>query len=150
MIKKYVQLFCLCAILFVNPAMAASLNMPTGLWLAHDDEGKPTGFIRITEKAGIYTGVIEKGLPEITEEQFCTACKGDKKDQPLIGMVIIKNVKVKGNALIGDEILDPFTGKTYRVKLSLQEGGQQMEVRGFIGFSLFGRTQIWKRAQNGQ
>lgn len=147
---KYGLKLLLCSVLLLNTAIAKTVDEPTGLWKAHNDEGAPTGFIRVTQKAGVYTGVIENGLPDVTEEQFCTACKGARKGQPLIGMTIIKNVKANGDEYKGDEILDPFSGNTYRVKLKMIESGQKMEVRGFIGFSLFGRTQIWERVNNGK
>jgi len=122
-----------------------------GLWQTHDDDGKPTGHVRITQAAGIYTGKIEKGLPSDTEEKYCDACEGDRKGQRLIGMTILKKVTAKGNgAYQGKEILDPFSGKTYRVKLKLKETNQVLEVRGFVGLSLFGRTQLWKRVNDGE
>ncbi|MEE9332352.1 MAG: DUF2147 domain-containing protein [Methylophilaceae bacterium] len=123
----------------------------TGLWKAHDDKGKPTGYIRISEESAIYIGIVEKGLASDKEEKFCTACKGERKGQRLIGMTIIKGVVAKGdNSYLGTEILDPLSGNTYRVKLKLDNSGQLLEVRGYVGISLFGRTQIWKRAENGQ
>lgn len=150
MIKKYTCFLLLTSLMMLHFSVMAQTNTLTGLWKAHDDQGKPTGYIRITENKGIYTGVIEKGLQAEGVENICTACEGPRKNKPLIGMVIIKNVTAKGDTFIGDEILDPFTGKTYRVKLKLKSGGQQMEVRGFVGFSLFGRTQVWERAEHGQ
>lgn len=120
---------------------------PIGLWKSYDDQGKPTGFIRVTEDAGILIGRIERGLPEEKQAQFCSACKDERKNQPLLGMVIMKGVKAKGDFYEGDEILDPFSGNTYRVKLTLKAQGKKMEVRGFIGVSLFGRTQVWERAE---
>lgn len=94
--------------------------------------------------------MIEKGLETDKEDKYCTACKDERKDQKLVGMTILKNVKAKGDAYAGEEILDPFSGSTYRVKMKLKEAGKKLEVRGFIGISLFGRTQIWERADNGQ
>ncbi len=122
---------------------------PEGIWKAYDDDGQITGFVRIVKENGIYTGVIEKGLTADREEKYCTACKDERKDQKLIGMTIIKNVKASGETYAGDEILDPFSGNTYKVKLKLKDAGKKLEVRGFIGFSLFGRTQIWKRVDHG-
>lgn len=128
--------------LFVN----ASLD-PSGLWKTHDDKGKPTGYVRVQEDNGIYTGIIEKGLETDREEKYCIACKDDRKGQRLIGMTMLKNVKAKGDTYEGTEILDPFSGNTYRVKLSLKDAGKKMEVRGFVGLSLFGRTQVWERVE---
>lgn len=60
---------------------------------------------------------------------------------------MMKNVKAVGDVYEGSEILDPFSGNTYRVKLTLKDAGKKMEVRGFVGLSLFGRTQVWDRAE---
>lgn len=122
----------------------------SGLWKTHDDDGKPTGFVNISQEGDFFTGKIEKGLPTDAEEKYCDACKGARKGQRLIGMTILKGVKHKGEQVyIGEEILDPFSGNTYRVKLKLNEADETLEVRGYVGISLFGRTQIWKRANNG-
>ncbi len=135
--------------LLAGSAYSEGAASPEGLWKAYDDDGQITGFVRIVKENGIYTGVIEKGLPEDREEKYCTACKDERKNQKLIGMTIIKNVKASGEAYAGDEILDPFSGNTYKVKLKLKDAGKKLEVRGFIGFSLFGRTQIWERVDHG-
>ncbi len=138
-------------------AMALCLTMPAvanqlqGLWLSHDDNGKPTGYINILEENGVYKGVIEKGLDSDKEEKFCTACRDERKGKRLIGMTVLKEVmKKSNNNYQGAEILDPFSGNTYRVKLTLKDEGQTLDVRGYVGVSLFGRTQTWKRAENGK
>ena len=132
-------------------AFAGDADSPAGLWQTRDDDGKPTGYIRINEADGTYSAVIEKGMPQDKEEKYCTKCTDERKDRRLIGMTIMKNVKAKGvdkaTYYIGDEILDPLSGNTYRVKLTLKDAGKKLEVRGFIGISLFGRTQIWERAE---
>jgi len=128
-------------------ANASAAISPAGLWKTLDDKGKPTGYVRIQEDSGVYTGVIEKGLDTDKEDKFCTACKDERKNQKLVGMTMMKNVKAVGDVYEGTEILDPFSGNTYRVKLTLKEAGKKMEVRGFVGLSLFGRTQVWDRAE---
>jgi uncharacterized protein (DUF2147 family) len=132
---------------FTNLGFADTQLSPAGLWKAHDDKGKPTGYIRVKEDQGVFTGVIEKGLESDKEEKYCTACTDERKGHRLIGMTMLKQVKAKGDAYEGTEILDPFSGKTYRVKLAMKEAGQTMEVRGFVGVSLFGRTQVWQRVE---
>ena len=126
---------------------ATNMASPVGLWKTFDDDGQASGYVRIAETNGIYVGVIEKGLPSDKEEKYCTECKDERKGQRLIGMTIITNVKAKGDAFSGGQILDPFSGKLYRVKLKLIEAGKKLEVRGYIGISLFGRTQVWQRAE---
>lgn len=137
----------LIAAIFAQSLFAYASTDPSGLWKTHDDKGKPTGYVRVQEDNGVYTGVIEKGLDTDKEEKYCTVCKDERKGQRLIGMTMMKNVKSKGEGYEGTEILDPFSGNTYRVKLSLKEAGKKMEVRGFVGLSLFGRTQVWERVE---
>jgi uncharacterized protein (DUF2147 family) len=148
MFKRCILSMILIVMSQINFAWAADSASPAGLWKTFDDKGKPTGYVRINEAQGIYTGVIEKGLENEKQEEFCTACKDERKNQKMIGMTVIKNVKAKGDAFEGSEILDPFTGDTYRVKLTLKDAGKKLGVRGFVGFSLFGRTQVWERVEN--
>ena len=53
--------------------------------------------------------------------------------------------KKKDDEWKGGEILDPKNGKTYSCRLRLKDDGKKLEVRGYIGFSLFGRSQMWLR-----
>ncbi len=140
--------FCIACLVVISQIAYANSNLtPAGLWKAHNDKGVPTGYIRVTEQNGVFTGVIEKGLETDKEDKYCTSCKDERKNQKLVGMTMMKNVKAKGDTYQGDEILDPFSGNTYKVKLTLKEAGNTMEVRGFVGVSLFGRTQIWQRVE---
>jgi len=149
--KHICNLAALFSMLLFVTANATNMTSPVGLWKAYDDDGQESGYIRINESDGIYTGVIEKGLPTDVGEKYCTECKDERKDQKLIGMTIIKNVRAKGgDKFSGGDILDPFSGNIYSVKLKLLEAGKKLEVRGFFGISFFGRTQIWERAANGQ
>jgi len=146
MMSLAIKFFMLC-IVMLSGGVYANEQSPVGLWKAHDDKGKPTGFIRVTEDGGVLNGKIERGLPEEKEARFCLACQDERKNQPLVGMIMMKGVKAKADYFEGDEILDPFSGNTYRVKLKLKEQGKKMEVRGFVGLSLFGRTQVWERVE---
>lgn len=128
-------------------ALAADISSPVGLWKAFNDAGQPTGYIRISEKDGTYTGIAERGLPTDPEDKRCTECKGQRKNQRLQGMEILWNIHKDGDAYSGGEILDPFSGNIYRAKLELIEGGTQLKVRGYLGVSLFGRTQLWTREE---
>jgi uncharacterized protein (DUF2147 family) len=132
--------------LFSTITLAAS---PAGLWKSIDDKtGKPRSLIRITESDGVFSGVVEKGLREgDTGERVCDKCTDERKDQKIVGMTIIKNIQEKDGAYAGGEILDPENGKTYKCKMKLSEDGNKLEVRGFVGFSLLGRSQTWTREE---
>ncbi|MYM30989.1 DUF2147 domain-containing protein [Duganella sp. CY15W] len=135
--------------LAMSPAFAQS-NSPAGLWKNIDDEtGKPKALIRITESNGVLTGQIEKLFREANEEQNpkCEKCDGARKDQPIVGMTILSNLKKDGDEYAGGEILDPNNGKTYKSKLHLTDGGKKLSVRGYIGVPMLGRSQTWVRQE---
>ena len=82
-----------------------------------------------------------------TGERVCDKCTDERKDQKIIGMTIIKSIKEKNGSYEGGTILDPENGKVYKCKMKLDEAGNKLEVRGFIGVSLFGRSQTWTREE---
>jgi uncharacterized protein (DUF2147 family) len=128
------------------PALAQ--NSAVGLWQSIDDAtGKPRAEIRITQTEGVLTGRIERSLQATPPGamQLCSLCADDRKDKPLIGMEIIRDMKAAGDAQTweGGEILDPYKGKIFRLRLQLQENGKKLQVRGYIG--PFYRTQTWIR-----
>lgn len=121
---------------------------PAGVWRTIDDKSKKErSVIRITESGGEFRGVVEKLFDEPGEDpaHLCKDCKGERKDQPIIGMTILWGLKKQGDGWAGGEILDPKNGKIYRAKMTLSEDGNSLNVRGFIGVSLIGRTQTWNR-----
>lgn len=128
----------------------ASDHSPTGLWKNIDDEtGKPKALIRITESNGELTGKIEKlfRAPDQDQNPLCDKCSGELKDKPVVGMSILTGLKKDGDEYTGGQILDPGNGKTYKSKLSIEENGQKLQVRGYIGIPALGRTQTWIREQ---
>lgn len=124
---------------------------PVGLWKTIDDkDGSAKSEIRIIETAGVFSGKIEKILdPKAKPDEKCVECTDDRKDQPTVGLEIIRgNRKTEGKDVWeGGTIVEPSTGKIYKMKMTPIEGGAKLEVRGFIGFSLLGRTQTWIRVQ---
>jgi len=130
-------------------AMAADAMTPAGVWKTIDDNtGKPKALVTITEKDGEYIGTITKGLGESDDpERICTACTDARKGQKMLGLQIINGVRKDGDGFDGGKILDPENGKEYRCKMTVIDGGKKLEVRGYIGVSLLGRTQTWIREQ---
>jgi uncharacterized protein (DUF2147 family) len=119
-----------------------------GLWRSIDDKtDTPKAEIRIRESAdGVLTGVVEKALAPSSEPN-CTLCTDDRKDQPKLGMEIIRGAKKSDGEDLweGGNILDPENGKTYRLRMKPLAGGSQLQIRGYIG--PFYRTQVWIRVQ---
>ena len=139
----------LLAITLVASMAAQAQNSIAGRWKTIDDEtGKPKSIVVITEADGVITGKIERLFREPTEDQNpkCDKCSGDKKDQLIIGMQILSGLKKdRDTKWSGGEILDPKNGKTYSCKVEIIENGEKLKLRGFIGVSLLGRTQVWQR-----
>jgi uncharacterized protein (DUF2147 family) len=130
-------------------ALAQEATSPVGLWRSIDDEtGKPKALVRIVEANGEFRGRIEKLFRDPGEEQNprCEKCEGQLKDQPIIGMTIVSGMKRDGAEFRGGQILDPASGKVYKSKMSLTDGGKKLEVRGYVGVPMLGRTQTWIRA----
>ena len=121
----------------------------TGNWKTIDDETQKTkSLVQLYEVNGNLHGKILKVYYQPNEEQHtnCEKCPGDKKDQPIAGMEFLTGLKKDSDTKwSGGDIMDPKNGKVYSCKIELIENGQKLKVRGFIGFSLLGRTQIWER-----
>jgi uncharacterized protein (DUF2147 family) len=134
------------ALLAGAPAFAAD-NTPVGTWTTIDDAtGKPKSIVQITEANGKLEGkVLEVLQSEQGPHPVCKACDGERKDKPVEGMVILWDVEKDGDVWDGGRILDPKNGKTYKVKLTMMDGGQKLDVHGYIGFALLGRSQVWER-----
>jgi uncharacterized protein (DUF2147 family) len=116
-----------------------------GKWKTVDDEtGMENGIVEIYEKAGKVYGRIIEILEKEKKHFKCEMCEGEDKNKPVLGLVIIKGLKKKGDFYEGGKVTDPKNGKSYHCKMSL-EGKDKLIVRGYIGISLFGRSQTWFR-----
>ncbi|PTL80311.1 DUF2147 domain-containing protein [Vitiosangium sp. GDMCC 1.1324] len=136
-------------VLFASSALAQAPSA-VGRWTTIDDETKkPKSVIIIYEEGGKLFGKIEKLFREPNEEQnpVCDKCEGALKNQPIVGMVILRDLQKDDDEWSGGTILDPANGKTYKCKISVEDGGKKLKVRGYIGLSLIGRTQHWVRAE---
>ena len=148
--KKNLAVACLLAGAALG--VAAQPTSPTGLWRTIDDSSKKDkSLVRIVEANGVYTGKVEKIVdPDSPKDAVCKDCADERKDKPVVGMTIIRNVKASAddkNVFEGGDILDPNNGKVYRVKLKLIDNGSKLDVRGYIGTPMLGRTQTWIRAE---
>ena len=140
------------ALAFAATAASAQATSPVGVWKTVDDATKKEkSLIRITESGGVYSGKIEKLLdPDAPKDPVCKDCTDDRKDKPILGMTIVKNMKQSAGdkaEFEGGEILDPNNGKVYKSKMKLVDAGAKLDVRGYIGVPMLGRTQTWTRAE---
>jgi uncharacterized protein (DUF2147 family) len=127
---------------------SASSQTPAGRWRTFDDKtGQPSSEVRLRlESDGSLVGVIEKVLdPAVPPGALCIDCKDDRHDMPVVGLTFLRSMRADGDTWSGGNILDPDDGTVYRCTMHLRKGGQQLEVRGYVGISLFGRTQVWQR-----
>lgn len=157
---------CVCTVLFVcflalpNVAGATSKlgekftceQSISGLWEQYDDATKSlSSIIKIVRVSGDYfEGRIEEIIPSAGEDPNprCTKCTGARKDKPVLGMRIITNLHRMSRLMYEDgEILDPESGDVYRLQINVSETGCKLHVRGYLGISLFGRSQVWRRAK---
>ena len=129
---------------------AAQVTSPAGLWRTIDDNTKKDkSLVRIVESNGVYSGKVEKIVdPDAPKDAVCKDCSDERKDKPILGMTIIRNVQANADdktTFGGGDILDPNNGKVYRVRLRPFDDGRKLEVRGYLG--PFYRNQTWLRVE---
>ena len=124
-------------------------NTPVGLWKTIDDDGKTEkSLVRISEAGGVLTGKIERIFEAGKQDSTCDKCTDERKDKPVLGMVILRNLKLDADdkdIWSGGDVLDPNNGKVYRARLKPLDGGKQLQMRGYLG--PFYRTQVWQRVE---
>ena len=120
-------------------------NQIEGVWITQDDEtGKKKSEVLLYKNEGKLYGKILSLLLEEDKGKLCVNCKGENKNLAIEGMVIVEGLELNGKTWEEGTILDPKSGKTYSCYITF-ENNNTLKVRGYIGFSLLGRTQKWIR-----
>ena len=140
----------LAGVAFVAHVGAFAQATPVGLWKTIDDDTKiEKSLVRITDQGGVLSGRIEKLLDPATKpDAVCDKCSDERKDRPLLGLVILRNLKHSSDDADwwdGGDITDPKNGKTYRARVRTVDSGAKLQMRGYIG--PFYRTQTWIRVE---
>ena len=134
------------------PALAAT-DTPVGKWKTIDDTTHEVkSVVEITDNGGVLEGKVLQVLKptpgaarDAQGHLICAKCDGERKNKPIEGMTIMWGLKKDDDQWSGGQILDPSKGKIYKVNLKLVDGGKKLDVHGYIGFSLLGRSQEWVR-----
>jgi len=105
------------------------------------------GLIFFRENKGLWEGYIIKMNPHPGDpvDPVCSGCTDDRKDQAVLGMRLIEKAKRDALTYEDGSILDPRSGSLYGVEMTLSPDNQTLIVRGFLGISLLGQSQEWKR-----
>lgn len=133
----------LLAFFMLNAVGAQSI---TGIWKTIDDEtNEPKSHLELFMGNGMLYGKVVK-LLKSAPDKLCDKCPGERKNQPIMGMIVLVEMKQKEGFWQSGSILDPEKGKWYSCKIWLKDGDPNtLVVRGYIG--PFYRTQYWYRVQ---
>ena len=122
-----------------------------GQWLTADGKAK----VEIVKHGDVYDGSIvwlkEPNYPA-DDKTMPGKSKVDQNNpdqalqsRPIVGLPLVSGFKYAGDNVWSDgHIYDPESGKLYSCKMTLMMDGS-LKVRGYVGISLFGRTEIWTR-----
>ena len=149
---KFRSAFALAILVAATTVARADESAPptaAGFWEALDDNGQPEGWFLFTDKKGVYSARLVKGFKkegdDTPHKTICTECPGKKKDAHIMGLTLFWGMKRDGLNYSDGSVLDPRDGSIYHAKMWLDPDGQTLHVRGYLGISMFGKTQDWHR-----
>lgn len=136
------SIFSFFTLLLISLTSLASSNADAllGEWLSQEKDGK----IVIFKQGDQYFGKISWG--KIPGKKDTKNPDEKLRNKDLVGAVILKNFKFTGSSWENGTIYDPNSGKTYDCILKIRDGNKTLDIRGFVGAAMFGRTSTWTRS----
>ena len=146
------RLLAVLALCALSASLAQAQLTPLGLWKTfHEESQVARSLVRVTETNGVLSGRVEKLLdPAFKPDELCSRCKDELRDKPIVGMTVVRAVRQsRGDPAVwdGGEIIDPHNGKIFSVRLTPVDGGRRLEVRGYLGTPMLGRSLTWVRVE---
>jgi uncharacterized protein (DUF2147 family) len=150
LVAPYLRTILIVAFSLSGIGTVAAHSSPIGVWRTFDDGSKtPSAEIEIYLSGDKFAGKVVWLLPsdEQSRGAVCRKCSDDRKDKPLIGLEIMRDIPKAGINFIweGGKVLDPESGKNYKLRLELVDEGKRLRVRGYLG--PFYLTETWERIQ---
>ena len=128
-------------------SLSAEAQTIFGKWKSIDAEtGKVEAIIEVFEENNKAYAKIIDILNPADKDKICIYCKGKNKNKPILGLTILDGLKEDGDEWSGGKIVDPKNGNIYKCYIKLKDAST-LKLRGYIGISLFGRTEYWKRLE---
>ena len=144
MLKKPMFVATVFVVLLCATPLQADNASPLGKWTTFDDDTQQAkSIVEVYAEGDTLSAKIVKVLNPKEPNPKCDKCDGDLKDAPIEGLRFVWDMKQDGDSWSGGHILDPESGKVYKAKMSLDDNGSKLDVRGSLG--PFGRTEVWKR-----
>jgi len=148
---KFRSAFALALLVAATTAARADSEEPTaaGFWQYQDDEGHPLAWFLFTEQDDVFSARLVKGFKKPGDDKppqlICKKCPGEKKGAHVMGLTLFWGMKRDGLNYTDGSVLDPRDGSVYHAKMWLDEDGQTLHVRGYLGIPMLGQTQDWHR-----